>query len=135
MKKSLVILLMVFLASLSIQAQEKPVAPVVAPTDSIIFVSTTHDYGTIVQGADGTCMFTFTNKGKAPIVLNEVKASCGCTVPEWTRTPVAPKQKGTIKVTYNTNNVGAFSKSITVNSNAINNPVVLIIKGVVTAKQ
>lgn len=121
---------MVFLASLSIQAQETKVTP----QDSIIFASITHDYGTIVQGSDGTCEFTFANNGKAPIVLNNVKASCGCTVPEWTRTPVAPKQKGTIKVTYNTNNVGAFTKSITVTSNAINSPLVLTIKGVVTAK-
>ena len=130
MKKSLVIMLMVFLTSLSIQAQEKAVVS----QDSIVFENTTHDYGTIVQGSDGTCVFNFTNKGKAPIVLNDVKASCGCTVPEWTRTPVVPKQKGTIKVTYNTNTVGAFTKSITVNSNAVNTPVVLIIKGVVTAK-
>ena len=130
MKKSIVIMVMVFFASLSIQAQDKPVTP----QDSIIFETTTHDYGTIVQGSDGTCTFNFTNKGKAPIVLNDVKASCGCTVPEWTRTPVAPKGKGSIKVTYNTNNVGTFTKSITVNSNAKNSPVVLIIKGIVTAK-
>ena len=130
MKKSIVIMVMVFLASLSIQAQDKPVTP----QDSIIFETTTHDYGTIVQGSDGTCTFNFTNKGKAPIVLNDVKASCGCTIPEWTRTPVAPKGKGSIKVTYNTGNVGTFTKSITVNSNAKNSPVVLIIKGIVTAK-
>jgi len=131
MKKSLVIMLMVFLVSISVQAQDKPV---VIPVDSIIFETITHDYGTVVQGGDGTCTFKFTNKGKTPIVLNDVKASCGCTVPEWTRTPVAPKEKGSIKVTYNTNNVGTFTKSITVNSNAINNPVVLTIKGIVTAK-
>jgi hypothetical protein len=132
MKKLIVIMVMLFLALLTIQAQDKPVA---ASQDSIIFASTVHDYGTIVQASDGTCEFKFTNKGKAPIVLNDVKASCGCTVPEWTRTPVAPGANGTIKVTYNTNNVGAFSKSITVNSNAVNNPLVLIIKGTVNAKQ
>ena len=120
-----------FLAVLTIQAQDKPATP----QDSIVFASTTHDYGTIVQASDGSCIFAFTNKGKAPIVLNDVKASCGCTVPEWTRTPVAPGEKGSIKVTYNTNNIGAFTKSITVNSNAINSPLVLIIKGTVTAKQ
>ena len=123
-------MVMVFLASFTVLAQESTVTT----TDSIIFVSTVHDYGTIVQGSDGTCTFNFTNKGKAPIVLNDVKASCGCTVPEWTRTPVAPGQKGKIKVTYNTNTVGAFNKSITVNSNAKNSPVVLMIKGIVTAK-
>jgi hypothetical protein len=131
MKKSIVIMVMMFIASLTIQAQDKPATP----QDSIVFAATTHDYGTIVQSSDGSCVFAFTNKGKAPIVLNDVKASCGCTVPEWTRTPVDPGEKGSIKVTYNTNNVGAFTKSITVNSNAINNPVILIIKGTVTAKQ
>jgi len=131
MKKLFTIITMVFLAALTIQAQDKPATP----QDSIVFAATTHDYGTIVQASDGSCVFAFTNKGKAPIVLNDVKASCGCTVPEWTRTPVAPGEKGSIKVTYNTNNVGAFTKSITVNSNAINSPLVLIIKGTVTVKQ
>jgi hypothetical protein len=130
--KKLIVIMVMFLAVLTIQAQDKPAA---ASQDSIIFTSTVHDYGTIVQASDGSCEFKFTNKGKAPIVLNDVKASCGCTVPEWTRTPVAPGANGTIKVTYNTNNVGAFSKSITVNSNAVNNPLVLIIKGTVNAKQ
>jgi len=131
MKRLFAIITMMFLAALTIQAQDKPATP----QDSIVFAATTHDYGTIVQSSDGSCIFAFTNKGKAPIVLNDVKASCGCTVPEWTRTPVAPGEKGSIKVTYNTNNVGAFTKSITVNSNAVNSPLVLIIKGTVTAKQ
>lgn len=131
MKKTIVFMVMMFIASLTIQAQDKPATP----KDSIVFAATTHDYGTIVQSSDGSCVFAFTNKGKAPIVLNDVKASCGCTVPEWTRTPVAPGEKGSIKVTYNTNNIGAFTKSITVNSNAVNSPLVLIIKGTVTAKQ
>lgn len=131
MKKSLVIMITLFIASFNIQAQEKAVIA----QDSIIFQSIVHDYGTMVQGSDGGCEFNFTNKGKAPIILNDVKASCGCTTPEWTRTPVAPGDKGIIKVTYNTNNVGTFNKSITVSSNAINSPVVLSIKGIVTAKQ
>lgn len=130
MKNLFAIITMMFLAVLTIQAQDKPATP----QDSIVFAGTTHDYGTIVQGSDGTCEFKFANKGKAPIVLNDVKASCGCTVPEWTRTPVAPGENGTIKVTYNTNNVGAFTKSVTVNSNAKNSPLILIIKGTVTPK-
>jgi hypothetical protein len=130
MKKSFVIMITLFFAAFNMHAQEKQVST----QDSIIFLSIVHDYGTIVQGSDGGCEFNFTNKGKAPIVLNEVKASCGCTTPEWTRTPVAPGEKGIIKVTYNTNNVGAFSKSITVSSNAVNTPVVLTIKGNVTPK-
>lgn len=131
MKKSIAIMVIMFLALVTVQAQDKPATP----QDSIVFENTTHDYGTIVQGSDGSCEFKFTNKGKAPIVLNDVKASCGCTVPEWTRTPVAPGEKGAIKVTYNTNNQGAFTKSITVNSSAKNSPLVLMIKGTVTPKQ
>lgn len=131
MKKLIVLMSMMLFAMLGLKAQDKSSTP----QDSIVFTSMVHDYGTVVQASDGTCQFVFKNKGKAPIVLNEVKASCGCTVPEWTRTPVAPGETGTIKVTYNTNNVGAFTKSITVQSNAVNNPVVLLIKGTVTAKQ
>lgn len=134
MKKLVVLMSMMFIAVLTLKAQDKPAAPA-APQDSIIFESTMHDYGTVVQGSDGSCVFVFKNKGKTPLVLNDVRASCGCTVPEWTRTPVAPNEKGSIKVTYNTNNLGAFTKSITVNSNAINSPLVLIIKGTVSPKQ
>jgi hypothetical protein len=96
---------MVLFASLSMQAQVNPASA----QDSIVFDKMAHDYGTIVQGSDGNCEFKFVNKGKAPIILNEVKASCGCTSPDWTRTPVAPGETGTIKVAYNTNIAGAFN--------------------------
>ncbi|MDP2889611.1 MAG: DUF1573 domain-containing protein [Bacteroidota bacterium] len=131
MKNSLLVMVMVLFASLSMQAQVNPASA----QDSIVFDKMAHDYGTIIQGADGNCEFKFVNKGKAPIILNEVKASCGCTSPDWTRTPVAPGETGTIKVAYNTNIAGAFNKTVTVNSNAKNTPVVLLIKGIVTAKQ
>ncbi|MDD2381849.1 MAG: DUF1573 domain-containing protein [Mariniphaga sp.] len=97
--------------------------------DSIIFNKLEHDYGIIELGSDGQCEFTFTNKGDAPLILSNVRASCGCTVPQWTREPVAPGETGTIKVKYNTKIAGAFNKSITVNSNAVNSNVVLRIKG------
>ncbi|MDP2114594.1 MAG: DUF1573 domain-containing protein [Bacteroidota bacterium] len=131
MKNSLLVLVMVLFASLSMQAQVSPTSV----QDSIVFDKMAHDYGTIVQGSDGNCEFKFVNKGKAPIILNEVKASCGCTSPDWTRTPVAPGETGTIKVAYNTNIAGAFNKTVTVNSNAKNTPVILLVKGIVTAKQ
>ena len=129
MKRTFAIII-ALLVSFSVKSQNP-----VTPQDSIIFSNITHDYGTIVQGSDGSTIFNFSNKGKAPIVLNNVQASCGCTTPEWTRTPIAPGEKGMIKVTYNTNNLGAFNKSITVVSNAVNSTVVLMIKGNVTAKQ
>lgn len=95
----------------------------------INFESTVHDYGTIEQGSDGTYEFKFTNDGKSPLILSNVRSSCGCTVPSWTKEPVAPGKSGVIKVVYNTQNMGTFSKTVTVSSNAKNAEVMLQIKG------
>jgi len=81
------------------------------------------DYGNIQQGADGIRVFEFTNTGKASLVISNVTSSCGCTVPSWTNQPVAPGAKGKIEVKYDTNRVGPISKTITVTSNAKENPV------------
>ena len=60
------------------------------------------------------------NYGNEPLILTGVRASCGCTTPTWTKEPIMPGKTGTIKVRYNTNNVGSFTKTITVTSNAVN---------------
>ena len=130
MKKLILIACALLIGSVSLYAQtSKPAIP-----ETIVFAKTIHDYGTIVQGADGNCEFKFTNKGKEPLVLSNVTSSCGCTVPVWPREPIAPGKSGSIKVKYDTNRVGLINKSITVNSNAANNPVMLQIKGNVTPK-
>ena len=96
----------------------------------ISFTKETHDYGTIKNGANGTCTFEFKNTGNAPLILSNAKGSCGCTVPTWPREPIAAGDSSKIKVKYATNRVGAFSKSITLTSNAINAPKKVIkIKG------
>jgi len=100
----------------------------------ITFASTVHEYGTIEQGSDGGCEFTFKNEGKTPLVLSNVRASCGCTVPTWPREPILPGKESSIKVMYNTHNMGSFNKSIVVTSNAKNSDVTLFIKGTVVAK-
>ena len=97
--------------------------------ETIVFDKKVHDYGTIRQGSDGNSVFTFTNTGTKPLILNNVVASCGCTAPEWPRQPIPPGGKGEIKVKYNTELVGTFNKSITVHSNAENNVVNLSVKG------
>jgi len=131
MKKSIIVLFVFVLSSLALQAQESSTVV----QDSIIFDKTTHDYGTLVQGGNGNCEFVFTNKGKTPLLLSNVGASCGCTVPEWPKDPILPGKTGVIKVTYNTAIIGVFNKSVTVYSNAANNPVGLIIKGNVNPVQ
>jgi len=101
----------------------------------IEFKKETHDYGTIDQYADGTCEFTFTNTGNEPLVISNAKGSCGCTVPSWPKEPIAPGATGTIKVKYDTKRVGIIGKSVTLQSNAINDPAKTIrIKGNVVAK-
>ena len=100
----------------------------------IKFENVEHDYGTITQGGDGNCVFKFKNTGNDVLILSDVRKSCGCTTPTWSKEPVLPGQKGEIKVGYNTNNIGQFNKNITVISNANNATVVLTIKGNVVAK-
>jgi hypothetical protein len=102
---------------------------------SIEFVTTQHDYGTIQQGGDGTYEFVFKNTGKVPLLLSNVRSSCGCTVPEWPKHPINKGEEARIKVSYNTRITGNFSKSISVYSNAGEAPVVLIIKGKVEAAE
>ncbi|PWH84781.1 DUF1573 domain-containing protein [Brumimicrobium oceani] len=100
----------------------------------IEFEKETHDYGTISQYADGTCEFVFKNTGNEPLVISNAKGSCGCTVPQWPREPIAPGQTGTIKVKYDTKRVGIIGKSVTLQSNATNEPTKTIrIKGNVKA--
>lgn len=86
----------------------------------ITFETITHDFGTFPEeNGKVSCVFEFTNTGKADLVLQKVRASCGCTTPEWTKEPVKPGEKGVVKATYNaTGRPGSFSKTITVTSNA-----------------
>jgi hypothetical protein len=128
MKRTIFIVALISAFTFTLQAQQS--SP--AANDSIVFDKTVHDYGTIEKASDGTSIFTFTNKGQKPLVLSNVRASCGCTVPEWPKQPVAPGESGEIKVKYNTNIAGNFNKSITVSSNAVNSTVTLRVRGNVT---
>ncbi|MDO5105194.1 DUF1573 domain-containing protein [Capnocytophaga sp.] len=92
-------------------------------TAEISFKTEEIDYGKIKAGSDGVRVFEFTNTGKAPLVITNVSSSCGCTVPSWTKEPIAPGAKGKIEVKYDTNRVGPISKTVTVTSNAKQNPV------------
>ncbi|MDA3819434.1 MAG: DUF1573 domain-containing protein [Candidatus Delongbacteria bacterium] len=127
MKKLVALLSLICIAGIGLSAQNIQSEK----TDSIVFEKTTHDYGTIQKDADGNCEFKFTNTGEKPLMLSNVRASCGCTVPTWPRKPIQPGETGVIKVKYNTARVGSFNKSITVSSNAVNKRVVLRIKGTV----
>ncbi len=88
------------------------------------------NYGTIKQGDKVDYEFVFTNIGKEPLIISSANGSCGCTVPEWPKEPIKKGEKGKIKVTFNSaGKQGMQDKTVTINSNASTNPVVLHIKG------
>jgi Protein of unknown function (DUF1573) len=98
------------------------------------YVTETIDYGTIVQNADGKREFVFTNNGNKPLIITNTQASCGCTIPSYPKEPIMPGAKGVIGVKYATDRLGAFTKTITITSNAEGMPSkVLTIKGNVLA--
>ena len=126
MKKLLSVL--IFLVSFFAFAQEGP---------KIEFKTETINYGEVVKGVDdGVREFIFTNTGDAPLLIKDVKSSCGCTVPEWPKTAIEPGKSDKIVVKYNMN-PGPISKTITVETNATNKPngvIPLRIKGTVIKK-
>jgi hypothetical protein len=87
------------------------------------------------EGSDGTWSFVFKNLGEQAFVINRVRSTCGCTVPDWPREPIEPGASGEIIVKYNTATTGTFLKSVIVYSTAANSPVKLQIKGKVVAKE
>ncbi len=104
----------------------------------IKFDKTTYDLGTFSESDPVVSgVFTFTNIGDAPLVIHQAVASCGCTVPEYTKEPILPGQTGTLKVTYNGTGKypGQFKKSITIRSNAKTEMMRLYIEGNMTAKE
>lgn len=121
MKKVLLILalLTTTLCEMSAQAEIK-------------FDKTVHDFGTFSESNPvQTCVFTFTNTGTTPLIINQAIAACGCTTPSYTKNPVAPGEKGTIKVKYNGRGItlGQFKKTITIYTNSKTEVVRLYIKG------
>lgn len=94
-----------------------------------------HDYGTLEQGGNGECTFVVTNTGNEPLIIQMCKGSCGCTVPSCPQEPIAPGASATIKVKYDSNRVGPINKTVTITSNATNEPSKMIrIKGNIVAK-
>jgi hypothetical protein len=131
MKKTLLTLSLSILSILSVSAQEAATTPANPNAGEFAFIEETHDYGTINQGADGSYEFKFKNVGKEPIIISKAVGSCGCTVPNWPKEPILPGASSAIKVTYDTKRVGAFTKTVTISSNAKTDTKMLTIKGTV----
>ena len=102
---------------------------------SIKFDKMIHNFGTFSESQPTQkCVFTFTNVGTAPLIINKAVASCGCTIPSYTKAPIKPGEKGEIKVTYNGTGAfpGHFKKTITVRTNGVTELTRLYIEGVMS---
>ncbi|MDR1113257.1 MAG: DUF1573 domain-containing protein [Bacteroidales bacterium] len=128
--KKIFSLAIVLLAFGLMQAQEvKKEVPKQYKGAEISLDKLTHNFGKLKVGEVKEGIFTFTNVGVKPLIIEDAIASCDCTVMSWTQTPVMPGQKGTIKATYTAKNVGPISKRITVLSTAETDRLILQIKG------
>ena len=118
-----------------------PAAAVSVTTESpkiggpvMTFEKTEIDYGTIAQGADPLRRFKFKNTGTEPLTIKDARGSCGCTVPSYKKEPIQPGETGEIEVRYDTQRIGDFQKSITINTNEGDQARVLMIRGKVNEK-
>ena len=98
-------------------------------TAEINFKTTEIDYGVIEKGSNGIRDFEFTNDGNSPLIITNVKSTCGCTIPKKPNKPILPGESEKIQVKYDTNRIGFIRKSIIVSSNAQNPTVILKITG------
>jgi len=134
MKKIILFAMLAVVGITASNAQAKKATTKVAKVEGagMAFETETIDYGTIAHNADGKREFVFVNNGTKPLIITNTQGSCGCTVPTTPKEPIAPGAKGIIGVKYATDRVGAFTKTVTVTSNAEGQPTkVLTIKGTV----
>jgi len=109
-------------------------AATTAQDEKVVTVDKTiHDFGTIAP-TDGpqSAVFVVTNNTDAPVLITSVRASCGCTASEWTKTPIEPGKTGTVTAKYNpANQAGPFTKTVTIETTSTPDRIVVRIKGVV----
>ena len=129
MKLRFALTIFTFYLFLNINAQDKIIINPNAP--EITFEKELIDMGTYKQHDDESsrCEFVFTNTGKEPLIIEKAKGSCGCTVPEWPKGPIAPGETAVMKINYDEKRVGPYTKSITITSNAKTSPKIVKVKG------
>ena len=122
MRKFILVVTLIFGICLAVNAQTKPA--------EFKFEAETHNFGKIPLNKPAVYTFNFTNTGDLPLIISKIETTCGCTVGEYTKTPVKSGEKGFVKVTMTPAGVALpFNKAITVSSNARTTTKVLYVKG------
>jgi len=135
LKITLFAVLGVFLFSANVNAQSAKGPAITTsaaaqkPSSAVKWTEEIHDFEDLVKGVPVSHDFTFINTTKQTVIITDVKASCGCTATNYTKTPIKPGEKGSITATYNAAAQGAFSKAVTVTLNEGEAPKILTIKG------
>ena len=106
----------------------EPAAPT-GPKTVISFNEEAFDFGTIPEGEVVEHTFKFKNTGKEPLTISNAKGSCGCTVPDYPKTPIMPGETAQIEIRYDTKRLGLINKSVTITTNQEGDPIVLKVKG------
>ena len=137
MKKAILTFGMMFLAVMAFEVNAQATSPAATAIKvggaEISFEKEVHDYGVMEQNGNGQCEFVFTNTGTEPLLITNARGSCGCTVPEWPREPIAPGASSAIKVKYDTKRIGLINKSVTITSNGETSTKIIRIKGEIKA--
>jgi hypothetical protein len=120
-KKILILLTSCFLVSFKLNT--------VSNNATITFKNSEYDFGELKMNGNGNYSFIFNNTGDIPLYIQDVKTSCGCTVPLWPSKPIKPGRSSEIKINYDTRHPGRFHKTITVYYNGKDSPITLTING------
>jgi hypothetical protein len=125
--KKILLLAAFFTTGLTVMAQQK--------ADEVIKMNMEkHDFGKIKQGAPVTTFFVITNTSDKPIFIENATAGCGCTTPEYSKEPIAPKSTSKVKVGYNAAAMGHFDKDVSIKIAGFSEPKVIKITGEVVAE-
>ncbi|MBC8510601.1 MAG: DUF1573 domain-containing protein [Cryomorphaceae bacterium] len=149
MKQLILLLVSLALVSCNLSSDEKTIttdlvnSPLTANsnaekvlTPNIEMLETSYNFGEMLQGESVTHDFILKNTGEADLIISAAKGSCGCTVPEWPKTPIAKGEEAAIKVTFNSaGKSGKQNKTVTLVTNAMPNTKVLTINGNVIVPQ
>jgi DNA-binding protein YbaB len=103
--------------------------------DVATFKSETIDFGKIKVNNPPTAVFQITNIGSEPLIIESANPTCGCTIGDYTKSPIAPGKQGEVKATYNAASIGAFTKTMTVKFAGVDELKSITIKGEVLSEE
>lgn len=133
--KKIIYITAIVISFLSISCKDGGKIPRDANKPIMKFESIVHDFGTITEGDKVETIFAFKNTGKTDLVINDAKGSCGCTVPEYPKTPLKSGETGIIKVSFNSaHKTGNQTKTVTLFTNTENKTEILTIKAAINPR-